>query len=145
RGVDEPQERARRALQLACGASGGGHLYLVGPSGLTLVASQGSRAATGDMAALASEFLTQTTTATDDATKVETTTAESAASADAGVLAVLLGCMSQGSYVHAGVLLLTSEPSVPIHNLRPLLEALAEHLIAAGDVSPQIPETQAQA
>jgi hypothetical protein len=144
-GAHQPQERALRALKLLCGPDGGGHLYLLGPSGLALVACHGSRVAAGDLDALARSFMARAYRADDDETEVESVMSQPQApalAAGASVLPVLIGCTIQGSYVHAGVLLLTAEPSRTVQITGPLLEALADRLIAAGDVSPQIPETQ---
>jgi hypothetical protein len=130
---------------LLCGASGGGHLYLLGPSGLALAACQGSRAA-GELDAFAHGFMARAQHVADEATEVEHVTSLPEAPADAPgprVLPVLLGCTLQGSHVHAGVLLLTSEPNIPLQAAGAVLEALAERLIQAGDVQPQVPETRA--
>jgi hypothetical protein len=145
RGSSTPRDRAQRTLKLLCDDRGAtrGYLYLIGETGLTLVASQGESAPPEGLLEHLEEYLEQELSGGGDETAAISGEMEMGSlqerqcfksREDVEHRLVLLTSVSTGTVRHAGIAALvegarTGRPAGGAE----LVAALSTHLIEAGD------------
>jgi hypothetical protein len=138
-GAEQAEGVVPRALRLLCDSHGAtaGHLYLVGPDGLQLAASYGSRAADASLLGMAQERLAQDVQGPGSSTSTTRGTVHSGAVwTDRGGLSYqprLLSCVVDGVALCAGIAVLAQGRIRPRSNrLMQFTAAVGAYLIQAG-------------
>jgi len=138
-----PTQRLDLALQLICAAHGAsiGHLYLIAPGGAALAASQGATAPAPELGDFVTEYIVTAQQHAEDIDDMATgelaqdaVLATTMQSMDSSYELLPLGCLFETRNLLVGIAAISVAGPQPRNVMQAqLLQAVAAHLLAAGD------------